>query len=1059
MPPDSPQSEHNDSSEESPSLSDQNVAILYEIVQNAEQHPNVETQPFRALFAAYDSVLPQYGLDPAHDQIYLRFLFTLGDKRGRHESLFESFERLLEAIGIQIEFNTEDDVLQDVAREIVQSDDRNTRQTLQRRPRRASFNSIYDAEDESTYAIRPRAESRASMSRLQLGEKSTSRLRPSRRATSRTAKKVPTAPSPTEKRSDQSPRRRLTGEEFASNAQNIKHKRVLGSKIDEQQYSRQHSAQSRQNPVLSNPAAFGHDLSISPSAADDSLPDGTATTGQDAEPFQFGVLERFYPPSRTQLLRDAEIFQSYCVRSVTRSIIDRWCDAALQARNHHEHLERMAVAHDTEILLRQAFEYWRTRLHAKQRAAETERFFNQLEQRATKARNLYLLTKALTHWAQYAQDEALRSFLVRQQVLGIKYFCAWRDIALENKNKVRYQGLKKCFGVWKQRYVCVVTNGIKADMLCRHTVLKDSYWRWFWSFCDRRAPEWHARTIKQRLFFQWASGYRRNVQQLQVVDQDANRRMKRNVLIQWLGKTRACLSNERRAVTFNQRETIGYALRAWSRKQRLAPLVQIVANMADWRVAGSTFTTFVNRFRLQWQAQKINRLRLLRNSWTRWNDRLRQQTMAHRIDDRYLLETLYKWVIAGRLVLLQRLSQQRLKARWLQEWLLRVSARQRHREQTRLAVEDNRAHACLRAALTQWLSRHRRQRQAQQIAFDFHAPKVAHDAVSLWKQNLALSQQMDAWAKDTRFFFLGKRSLKRWGGALLEARRQKRRNTYVQVRRRSKMSLASGILRNWCAVSGHVIQLQQQADSFNQQRLLRVGVRCFDHWRNLYDLGSNQGFDAQERFEKQMLKRFLRTWADRINVIGRLEYTAEINAGLRVQRTAFTFLRKLRLRSIELKGQQGKAKGLRLNYEKRHSYAILRQWLDKTIMRQNPPQDDRTYTIKSRRLRRLVEDDRLGARRRIEDWTYVDGQPSSASLPGHLSTPLTRAARTKALMQSTTPVGTPFQNRLRAQLNATPRIVKKEPIGTPSALGASMFGAMLESPPRTARTPALQRDD
>ncbi|KAK4696719.1 hypothetical protein P7C71_g1248, partial [Lecanoromycetidae sp. Uapishka_2] len=113
MPPESPISEHISTEEYSP-LTDQNVAILYQIIRSAEQYPNVETQPFRAIFAAYETILPQNGLDPNHDQIYLRFLFRLGDGREEGQSLYARFEGLLDELGLQIEIIPDGEETQEI---------------------------------------------------------------------------------------------------------------------------------------------------------------------------------------------------------------------------------------------------------------------------------------------------------------------------------------------------------------------------------------------------------------------------------------------------------------------------------------------------------------------------------------------------------------------------------------------------------------------------------------------------------------------------------------------------------------------------------------------------------------------------------------------------------------------------------------------------------------------------------------------------------------------------------------------------------------------------------
>ena len=1006
-------------------------------------------------------MLLQYGLDPAHDQVYLRFLFKLGDKRGRHESLFASFERLLDELGIQIEFNTEEDAVEDVTRDVSHSNNAGVEQQSQRRSRRASFNSMYDAEDESTHAIQPRV----SLSRLQIGEKSRSHARHSSRPGISPRAKTSMDASPIQKRSGPTPRERLTAEEFDSNFKVFPHKLPLVTSKDHRQpHTKDPTKHIRSAALTDGATATGNPID-SKGAAEDDTNEKSSAIDENAKFSQPDIRRRFYTPSKTQLLRDANTFQCYRIRSVARDLVASWCDAASWAKDHHEYLKRMAVAHDTEILLRQAFEHWRARLHARKQAAETERFFNHLERRAAKARNLYLVTKAFTHWAQCAQDEALRSVQARQYALGIKYFYAWREITVENHNKVQHHGLKKSFAVWKHRYIQSITDYIKADLLYQQSLSKNSYWHWFWIFCERRAPEWHTRGLKQKLFLLWVSKHRINARQLQVVNQNVDSKTKKDIFARWLAKSRAILSNERRAIAFDKRKIGELTLRAWARRRRFAPIAQQISNLVDWRVAGGTFAIFVNRFRFEKQTESINRLRMLRNFWTHWNDRLRWQTMAQRIDDRYLLEKLYKWVIAERCVLMQRLSQQRLKGRYLREWLLRVSTRHNHREQALQAVEKRRGSAYLQATVMQWSSQLREQRQAQRVAFRFHAPKLAHEVLELWKQGLKHTQQINTWAKDATFFFLGRRYLKRWKDAMLEARRQKRREVYVRVRRRYKMSLASSHLQHWHSIADYVLQLQHQADNANQQRLLRLGTICFDHWKELYSFSINESFDAKEHLDKQVLTRYLRIWSEKARGFDEYKETADMNAGLHMQKTAFIFIRKFQLKMIELKGQQGKAEGLRFYYEKRHFHNLVRQWYDKTAKRQSQPHEDRNFSANAQRTLRAAEDDNLGATRRAEGWTEFDAgdwipsaeaQSSTTPLPGYLSTPSNRVARAKALLRSTTPVGTPFQNRLRAQLNATPRTGNKGFIGRSSNLRGSM---VLEDSPTTTESLRLRNDE
>ena len=1044
------------------------VAILYEIVQSAEAQPKVETQPFRAIFAAYDKVLPQYGLDPAQDQIYLRFLFRLGDKRGKNESLFQSFERLLEELGIQIEFNTDDEPGQGDETKIAEIGNTRGKRSAGR-PRRASFNSMYDAEDETPTAVPRRGESRASMSRLVPPVQQTQDPRPSTRATTRRTEKIRSHISATRKTVPQMPRGRLTAEEWANDSQHIQIRPKSSSMLSGEHFQQPLSRQGRRTSGRVSAVTSATDLS--------SVTTESQSPDSDAE---FPILPVNQPsaktsqkakllpaPTRTQLLRDADTFQSYKIQAVARDIVDRWCDAALEARNHHQYMQRRAVAHDTEVLLRQAFEHWRARLHARKQAAETQRFFQRLESRAMKARNLYLLTKAFTHWVQCADDAARESSLARQHVLGVKYFYAWRDITIENQNKVQHQQLKKAFGVWKGRHARRLTLDVHAEFFRQKSLTKFGYWQWFWNFCERRAPEWHARKLRHRYLWAWFSKVRATTQQVRMITQRQEDKKRKEVFHEWLTQGRVRLANERQAMEFSNRSTVTRGLQDWVRKRYHAPLAQQVSNMVDWRVAGATFAIFVNRFRSERHAESINHLRIRRGFWTQWNDRLRSQTLAHRINDRRLLEATYRWVVAERHVLLHRLSEERLKGRWFQHWAMKLAIRHGAREVSLQRVELWRQANAMRTTMISWRHNLQEKRQAEYVAIEFHAPKLLNETLEQWKDTFQYVREMEGKAELVRPYYPGNHCFKRWREATADSRKQKRREAYIKVRRKLKINLASRLLQRWRSSTDHLRGLREKAVDADHQRIVRTSTDILDHWKKTHDLCLDQHFDAVELYENRVLQRTLRSWTSQANQKWQMEETAYTNADLQIQKSALVFLRQLRLRIIEVKAQQGKGEVLGLNYERRHFQGLLRQWREKTAARQDRPIQPPLFSARSRKTRNSVQDDQ-GVTRRAEEWTEfdtgdwipnVEADASTTPIPAHLSTPSKRAARARALVQSTTPAGTPFHNRLRAQLNATPNTSRRGPFGRSTYLRNRSFGAILEDSPRTPGTPRVDNEE
>lgn len=240
----------------------------------------------------------------------------------------------------------------------------------------------------------------------------------------------------------------------------------------------------------------------------------------------------------------------------------------------------------------------------------------------------------------------------------------------------------------------------------------------------------------------------------------------------WLNKTRAIMNNSQEAARFNQQNLKSSLINGWRLKRQYAPLAQRISNMVDWRVAGTTFATFVARFRIERRADEVNRLRIMRNTWTQWNDRLRWQTLARQIDDRCMLEALYKWVIAERLALLQRLNAQRLKQKVLLLIDSRYAARQAQRTLSFQRVEQNRKTMCLRSLMTRWRQQLESCRQVERKALEFNGPRISQEALQIWTAKNIHLQKLRRWANDANYFFVVTKRLEQWRAAAVESKRE-----------------------------------------------------------------------------------------------------------------------------------------------------------------------------------------------------------------------------------------------------------------------------------------------
>ena len=1023
--------------------------------------------PFRAIFAAYDGILAHHGLDPNHDQVYLRFLFRLGDKKLPGQSLYESFESLLEELGIQLEFSTGDDAIRDITRNLTGGDGSEFETTVQsnggstrvKNTRRASFDTFYATKNDNIKANNSGAHSRASSSQRYNDQRLSHKERPATRASMRPTERTNGRPPASRSFTAVPERGRLTAQEFARNLQHYQ-KRNASVSVNGDHGTRTIAVAGGvvESPINHNLAVNSNDILPIIARSPEQTNDEPTETFQDDGPlYSVNPRELLYRPSETQLLRDAETFEHYRVDVVVRDIIQKWCSAAVQVAQDRRAMEDMAVKYDKGVLVRQGFEHWRSRLHEEKQAAEKERFFGHLERRAGKARDLFLLTKAFTHWAECAYDEALRKSMARRQTLRLKYFNAWREITVINGIKVRRQGFRKFYRIWKQRYIGNQIDEANATSISDETILKTMYWRWFWAFCEKRAPQWSAARLKVKYFTLWAMKAPQLLQREHRISTSLNESTKRYVVLQWLQKTKVIVSRSQQAASFYDRTLASRLLAIWKLRRQYAPLVRQVSNMVDWRVADTVFTSFINRYRVECHAEAVNRLRIMRNAWTQWNDRLRWQTLAQQISDRLVLESLYKWVVAERSALLCRLHAQRLKKKMLLSIVKRLSDVRAQRSYTYQTVLHDRNRRSLRLAVAMWRCRLDQHQRSERIAFEFYAPRITQEALNVWSTRSNHIRQVKGWAKNARVYFLATKFLKRWRAAVSVSKRKKRRDAYAKFRRKMKMDLATEVISRWRGLTAQALQMDGDAQLRYQERLFRLGSSLFDVWRTRLKLAVDKDRQADEYYRPKLAAQHLQLWVESLRTQQELEGQAQQYDRLRIESTAFGWLHKLRLQMIEYKGRSNNATSIRTLYDKRHIHNLLRRWHAKLTGQRGQAQTDGTFSARPNRFGLRAEGEDIA--NRAEDWTaFEEGldmgdwiptlEASTTPLPAYLSTPSKRAATAKAFVKaSTTPAGTPLRRRLRPQPATEPRTGRRGVLAKSIA-----FVPIVEDEPKTPRS-------
>ncbi|KAI9690132.1 MAG: hypothetical protein M1822_009093 [Bathelium mastoideum] len=921
--------------DELPPLSNQDVRILYSIIDAAQNSPD---PPFRALFAAYDRVLAENGINPDHDPVYLRFLLRMGEGGVRNGDLLERFQVLLARMGIQIEIAPQGEAVEEVTRQFEdgdapdegynQSPEENVVPTqAKKRTRRVSFN---DSNLENTWRSRNSTDPPIQQSHTQ----SSLQLQAPQAATQGAnhgqskASRHPTPP----RLLEQHP---IRGRMKSHNIEGVPQ---LNQPVTRSQsfpsgpsfggvQTEQHLQKHGRSASISSVEARGSQGSGYTSDA--SLDDKNLARRGKVPP------QYIYRPSDTQILSDAEIFLAHSRSIFLRKLLRRWRDSAAALHKEHESLEERARRYDSGILLREGFNQWRNGLVEKRQEAETERFFGHLERRAGKARNLFLLTKAFTHWAQCASEEVARTSVARRHIVRTKYFNAWKDITVVNELKVRRQGLRKFMSIWRQRTAKALNDEDLATAWHEERLVNRVGWYWWHLLLERIAPELHLRFIKRRYFYKWrALAQERNRREAQA-ESTYCESLQRRGLLSW--KSRIAKLQERTSATIQAYEkSLAMACLGTYRKQAsLMPLAIQTSQAVDSRVARTALILWQNRSRNDQQAASVSRQRLLRNMWTLWNDHLRCNILKRTLDDHALMGAMLRWMLAERCALYWRLAKINQCRSFLVKWKAKAVDYSRRLETAYATTQQSRNKRLVTFALVKWHGESRRIQDMSQQALAHSRSYTQQQFLTAWREKVNKITMLSQMCESARFYVLAKSSISHWRSATSNMKRKRRREAYATVRRRTKLRLAQRLLHDWQGKAAEIREWQIQAEGQRHQAVLNTIRKNLQIWRSKTMRIEHAAHQAEEMRSDKVLALGLSTWKEKLQTMNEMKVTSEAYYADAVDTTATNALKKWGMKVFQLRRMDESSKALWVRNQERHRMGMLRYWAERAIARHN----------------------------------------------------------------------------------------------------------------------------
>lgn len=578
-----------------------------------------------------------------------------------------------------------------------------------------------------------------------------------------------------------------------------------------------------------------------------------ASTESVSEPDDLLNPPLLFEPSQTQLEQNAQAFLSASAIRSARQTLRIWHSAALQRQGAGAHAYSIAVAHDRRTLLKQALDQWRETLNIKRHEHRRLKHLKHLEEKTTRCRNLFLLTKAFTHWATSCQYEQLRTKVAQRYMLKVTYFKKWRAIASENQMKVRRVLVRKYLAVWREKTARRLLWQEQATAHYEETLMRKCKTGWFWHFCSRRVEGWHEQWVLKRAL----SGFRRCQESRQRQEQRAEEVYHSRLARSTLGSLRERLRERQLASASAEGHHDGTvtakSFRNLQIQAKVAPIARTLTLRVNLNLERKALKVWHLHLSLSRQAAEVDRKRILQTAWTNWNDALRCNALAQKIDERVLVENLYRWVLQERLKLFQRTTDGRLLNRALGCWLSRIQQDRDRLAEAEVVFAERQHRRRLAVGMLRLNLAMRNREDAERTALEFKNGRTLPQVLEIWKDKTDHVRRLVKWAADARFYCLCTSTLKTWQEKTSEHKQNRRRDAYAQVRSRIKIRLVGNCFTRWRAKTMELRSMDGESERRAQGRLAEVGIKAFSRWREKTAQYSELRIQAAELDQQKLL--------------------------------------------------------------------------------------------------------------------------------------------------------------------------------------------------------------
>jgi protein SFI1 len=986
--------------------------------------------PTNALFNAYYALLPSIGIDTDHDSRYARILFKIGGTRSSG-SLFEKFEAVLLQMGIELEFDDElhydkayreepneqaDQGIIPISREILASKPPN------RLRRRNSESSTWDIGKHFHMERHSRIRSQSPVPEV---ERDTFQIH-GHVSVSSIQRKLETFD-----RIENKPRHIGHGQQLQERDEKdfktrLKYETVPNDvsadtrPIHGGMHIRRRSAPSEYDSKTTSTWHSSNDIDV---ANVSHVQPALALESDDSDAKSSSNKHVTDPDSETLIHIKISLLDQYRTKNLLRHVLTQWRQFSLQFQEDNRSLGLLATHQDKKVLLRQAFDSWRSNLKAREQASETERFFEHLEGRTDWEREKFIRAKACLHWAATARFERQRTSAARWHFLRARYFDTWRDYTVINELKVRRQVLRKFFPIWQHKYIDNSRGTVEALTVFDDNLARRVFLSWLRSLQEEKAIVWCATRVKGVSLTKWLAAFK-CVKEIHAESENHHRLVVINtVLLAWTTKSHQYARYGHDAESRRKHFLSVEVFRRLGLEYSLCSPAHHLEAVVSQRLKQRCLAMWVHQSRQEVHAAAHDCYKIKHEALVAWNDKLRCHIILARTKSRLLHRGFRVWMLTERAILIQRLRDRNLARGVLQKMLEASEALVARETRDSCISEELYRRTIATKALLRWQAYAQSLAQHRTTAYKFTSPTGLSHPFAKWARRTQQITRMQKWALDGEFYFIANNNLKRWKSATENLKRQKRRAAYVHIHRKNKVNLATNVFSVWYSQVKAINDMGGRATEVYSNKKIVFGLEIFDHWRgHAQDI---TGLDVPRKdFQSRKLLGYLK-----ISLAGRRNKEREADIVFK-EREITISMKKWARAALQIRASQHVVSELCEKHNKKTLRRILAHWYQR--ISSNPTFPDLSKNNTYGEFLDL-ERDQLGVTQRaeawsefgedpgIEEWSQVpDHGTSPMPVPGYLSTPSKKMSRIRSLgrLSSTTPVAplsTPFEKHLRAQ--------------------------------------------